>query len=187
MRPVEVDDAGCDVLAQSNAEGDSDPFSEIQAASTQNKIAMGPNKGKFVRRLIAQLEEQALTSEPRITGELVATHLGFSLHAAVSCWSTNKARLEQLAGYTARPAVSEERLSIAANGLVHYSLKKPLVGRHNTCSLLALRVPRKTGSPRATAPNPPHPLSRHPGPALQGSKARRAPKERRRSSCQWRN
>ncbi|MEZ4815747.1 MAG: transposase [Bdellovibrionota bacterium] len=46
------------------------------------------------------------------------------MHAAVSTWSTNKARLEQLVRYTARPAVSEERLS-EVNGDIHYRLKSP--------------------------------------------------------------
>lgn len=121
MNFVEQDEHGHDVIAQLT--DDNDPLSDIQAASTQNKIALGLRKGQSVRRLIAQLEEQALLAEPKITGKLVAIYLGFSLHAAVSAWSTNKARLEQLVRYTARPAVSEERLSVATNGDVHYKLK----------------------------------------------------------------
>jgi len=56
---------------------------------------------------------------------MAASFMGFSLHAAVSAWSTNKVRLEQLVRYTARPAVSEERLSQANNGDIHYKLKNP--------------------------------------------------------------
>jgi hypothetical protein len=56
---------------------------------------------------------------------MAVSFMGFSLHAAVSAWSTNKARLEQLVRYTARPAVSEERLSESANGDIHYRLKTP--------------------------------------------------------------
>ena len=50
---------------------------------------------------------------------------GFSLNAAVSACRTNKARLEQLVRYTARPAFPEERLSQANNDDIHYKLKNP--------------------------------------------------------------
>ncbi len=83
---------------------------------------MGIRKGQSVRRLIEQLEEDYLQSEPKLTGDMAVSFMGFSLHAAVSAWSTNRARLEQLVRYTARPAVSEERLSQATNGDIHYRL-----------------------------------------------------------------
>ena len=123
MNLVEQDESGHDVVAN-NADSD-DPLAGIQAASTQNKIALGTRKGQNVRRLIEQLEEDYLQSEPKLTGPLAVSFMGFSLHAAVSAWSTNRARLEQLVRYTARPAVSEERLSESANGDIHYRLKTP--------------------------------------------------------------
>jgi hypothetical protein len=123
MKFVEQDESGHDVIANTN-EGD-DPLAGIQAASTQNKIALGIRKGQNVRRLIEQLQEQYLESEPKLTGDMAASFMGFSLHAAVSAWSTNKVKLEQLVRYTARPAVSEERLSQATNGDIHYKLKNP--------------------------------------------------------------
>lgn len=97
---------------------------DIQAASTQNKIAFGKRRGQGIRRLIEEIEVHVSGGQAQITGPLVATHAGFSLHAGVSCWSTNKARLEQLVRYTARPAVSETRLSESHNGDIHYRLKK---------------------------------------------------------------
>lgn len=124
MNLVEQDESGHDVIANNNTDAD-DPLSSIQAASTQNKIALGIRKGQNVRRLIEQLEEDYLQSEPKLTGDMAVSFMGFSLHAAVSAWSTNKARLEQLVRYTARPAVSEERLSEASNGDIHYKLKNP--------------------------------------------------------------
>jgi hypothetical protein len=123
MNLVEQDESGVDVIANNNF--DDDPLAGIQAASTQNKIALGIRKGQNVRRLIEQLEEDYLQSEPKLTGDMAVSFMGFSLHAAVSAWSTNKARLEQLVRYTARPAVSEERLSQANNGDIHYKLKNP--------------------------------------------------------------
>ena len=124
MNLVEQDESGVDVIANNNSDTD-DPLAGIQAASTQNKIALGIRKGQNVRRLIEQLEEDYLQSEPKLTGDMAVSFMGFSLHAAVSAWSTNKARLEQLVRYTARPAVSEERLSQANNGDIHYRLKTP--------------------------------------------------------------
>jgi hypothetical protein len=124
MNLVEQDESGVDVIANNNSDMD-DQLSSIQAASTQNKIALGIRKGQNVRRLIEQLEEDYLESEPKLTGDMAVSFMGFSLHAAVSAWSTNKARLEQLVRYTARPAVSEERLSESANGDIHYRLKTP--------------------------------------------------------------
>jgi hypothetical protein len=121
MNLVEQDESGHDVIANTN-DGD-DPLAGIQAASTQNKIALGIRKGQNVRRLIEQLECEFLESEPKLTGPLAVSFMGFSLHAGVSAWSTNKARLEQLVRYTARPAVSEERLSVAPNSDIHYRLK----------------------------------------------------------------
>jgi hypothetical protein len=125
MNLVEQDDSGVDVIMENNNSDGDDPLAGIQAASTQNKIALGIRKGQNVRRLIEQLEEEYLQSEPKLTGDMAVSFMGFSLHAAVSAWSTNRARLEQLVRYTARPAVSEERLSQANNGDIHYRLKTP--------------------------------------------------------------
>ncbi len=83
MKLVEQDESGHDVIANNNLDAD-DPLSSIQAASTQNKIALGIRKGQNVRRLIQQLEEEITEGEATITGNLVASVAGFSLHAAVS-------------------------------------------------------------------------------------------------------
>jgi hypothetical protein len=123
MNLVEEAPDGIDVVTEN--EDSDDPLANIQAASTQNKIALGPRTGKNIRRLIEQLEEEFRSAEPHITGDMVARFMGFSLHAGVGVWSSNKARLEQLIRYTARPAVSEERLSQSANGDILYKLKKP--------------------------------------------------------------
>ncbi len=50
---------------------------------------------------------------------------GFSLHAGVSARADELKKLERLCRYIARPAVSEKRLSLTANGNVRYQLKTP--------------------------------------------------------------
>ena len=123
MSLIEQSLEGIDVISENN--DNDDTLANIQAASTQNKIALGLRKGKNIRRLVEQLDEEFRSAEPHITGDRLASFMGFSLHAGVSVWSQNKARLEQLIRYTARPAVSEQRLSEAPNGDIHYKLKKP--------------------------------------------------------------
>jgi hypothetical protein len=48
---------------------------------------------------------------------------GFSLHADVAADAHESAKLERLCRYTARPAISEQRLSLSPRGRVRYQLK----------------------------------------------------------------
>jgi hypothetical protein len=50
---------------------------------------------------------------------------GFSLHAGVATKAHERDKLERLCRYIARPAVSEKRLSLTAQGKVRYELKTP--------------------------------------------------------------
>ena len=50
---------------------------------------------------------------------------GFSLHAVVAARKDERRKLERLCRYIARPAVSENRLSLLSNGHVRYELKTP--------------------------------------------------------------
>ena len=50
---------------------------------------------------------------------------GFSLHAGVAAKAHQRQKLERLARYISRPAVSERRLSLTPNGNVRYQLKTP--------------------------------------------------------------
>ena len=43
---------------------------------------------------------------------------GFSLHAGVACKSNQRKKLERLCRYITRPAIAEQRLSLASNGNV---------------------------------------------------------------------
>jgi hypothetical protein len=138
MALLEQGEHGHHVIAKPGDEDSDDPLVDIQAASTQNKIAFGKRRGQSVRRLIEEIETCVRGGHhPQITGPLVATHAGFSLHAGVSCWSTNKARLEQLVRYTARPAVSEKgsrRAKTATSATV--SKKLGLTAQRTWCSRL---------------------------------------------------
>jgi len=50
---------------------------------------------------------------------------GFSLHAGVAARAGERKQLERLCRYISRPAVSEKRLALTANGNVRYQLKTP--------------------------------------------------------------
>jgi hypothetical protein len=50
---------------------------------------------------------------------------GFSLHAGVAAKANERDKLERLCRYISRPAVSEKRLSLTAQGKVRYELKTP--------------------------------------------------------------
>ena len=93
---------------------------DLQAASVQNRIAMGERKGQRVRRL-GSLEWNDL--HPELSGPLCAQVSGFSLHAAVYCAPWERQKLEKLIRYVARPAVAEERLKLQPNGDVVLRLK----------------------------------------------------------------
>jgi hypothetical protein len=50
---------------------------------------------------------------------------GFNLHAGVAVRADERRKLERLCRYITRPAVSEQRLSLTAQGKVRYQLKTP--------------------------------------------------------------
>src|SRR5690606_26894334 len=57
--------------------------------------------------------------------DLVAKSSGFSLHAGVATKTHERGKIERICRYIARPAVSEERLSLNDSGEVIYKFKKP--------------------------------------------------------------
>ncbi len=58
-------------------------------------------------------------------GEAPGNVAGFSLHAGVTAKAHERDKLERLCRYITRPAVSEKRLSLTAQGKVRYALKTP--------------------------------------------------------------
>jgi hypothetical protein len=93
----------------------------IIGASITYRLAFGPNQGKKALTL------QAVPSkENRMkVSERVSKQAGFSLHAGVACKSNQRKKLERLCRYITRPAIAEQRLSLASNGNVIVALKTP--------------------------------------------------------------
>jgi hypothetical protein len=98
---------------------ESDGFTKIQASSVTYRFATGPSKGKKAI-VLKSLPARDHTSK----SGLVAEAFGFSLHAGVALKAHERAKLEKLCRYIARPAISEERLSLNCRGEVVYKLKK---------------------------------------------------------------
>jgi Putative transposase len=109
---------GCDPLRD-----DAPEFARTLAASVQQRIAFGERAGQQVRRLGAGFgrEGEALT----FTGPRCASVQGFSLHANTQVPAHRRDQLERLIRYTARGAVSLERLTQDANGDLVYTFTHP--------------------------------------------------------------
>ncbi|HVW99070.1 MAG TPA: transposase, partial [Candidatus Babeliaceae bacterium] len=95
-------------------------MAEHQSHSINYRIAMGPQKGKKVFRLqtVAPITEEA-------TLEIVGKVAGFSLHAGVVVKANQRDKLERICRYIARPAISNQRLSLTPQGKIRYELKTP--------------------------------------------------------------
>ena len=99
-------------------ESDDATLDELHSHSITYRIALGPHAGRKAFTL------QTLPS----SGEFehgAARANGFSLHAGVVAASDERDKLERLSRYSTRSAVSTERLSLTAQGLIHYRLKTP--------------------------------------------------------------
>jgi hypothetical protein len=95
-------------------------------ASITDRLAFGPHAGKKVLTLRAI----PVSSHWKKASELVSKQSGFSLHARVACKPNQRNRLERPGGvplcrYITRPAIAEQRLSLANNGNVIVALKNP--------------------------------------------------------------
>ncbi len=96
-----------------------DAMHGIIGASITYRLAFGPNAGRKALTLQA-----VPTSDNRAkSSELVSKQSGFSLHAGVACKSNQRKKLERLCRYITRPAIAEQRLSLASNGNVVVALK----------------------------------------------------------------
>jgi hypothetical protein len=81
---------------------------------------------------------------------LVAKYSGFSLHAGVQCLASERDKLERVCRYIARPAISGDRLSVAADGSVIYRLKKPWNDGTSAVKFTAMElIERSDGTHRA--------------------------------------
>ena len=98
-------------------------LARTMAASVQQRIAGGERAGQPVRRIGAGFGAEG--EAPRLTGSHCARVNGFSLHANTAIPSHRRDQLEQLIRYTARGAVSLERLQEDANGDLVYTFTHP--------------------------------------------------------------
>src|SRR6266566_5053617 len=89
-------------------------LARTMAASVQQRIAFGERAGQHVRRIGSGFGDE--DEAPRLTGPRCASVHGFSLHANTQIPAHRRDQLECLIRYTARGAVSLERLQAEANG-----------------------------------------------------------------------
>lgn len=98
-----------------------DAMHGIISASITYRLAFGPNAGKKALTLQAVPVSDGQARQ----ADLVSKQAGFSLHAGVACKANQRKKLERLCRYVTRPAISEQRLSLASNGNVIVALKTP--------------------------------------------------------------
>jgi ribosomal protein S27E len=101
---------------------DDDVLNELQGSSITYRIAVGSQRGKkvFTLKTLPVTEEADDTN-----GQTLAKGGGFSLHAGVSAKAHERAKIERLCRYIARPAVSTHRLERLPDGKISYELKTP--------------------------------------------------------------
>ena len=94
-----------------------DDFDSLLAAAVHYCIATAPHAGRKALTL------HTVASYPPTNNPCIARLSGFSLHAATRCQAHERDSLERLCRYIARPAVSNERLSVNDRRQVVYRLK----------------------------------------------------------------
>jgi hypothetical protein len=102
---------------------DAPELARTMAASVQQRIAFGERTGQQVRRIGAGFGSEG--ERPLLSGALCASVHGFSLHANTQVPAHRRDQLERLIHYTARGAVSLERLEQDANGDLVYTFTHP--------------------------------------------------------------
>ena len=83
-----------------------DGFEQLLGAAVHYRIATGPHTGRKALTL------HTVASNPLADNPCIAQLSGFSLHAGTRCRAHERDSLERLCRYIARPAVSNERLSV---------------------------------------------------------------------------
>jgi hypothetical protein len=101
-------------------EADEPLLSQLYSASVQGRVATGPRAGQRLLRLGDRIDAEDVEA---ITGPRCASVQGFSLHADVCVPARDRARLERLARYVARPPIATDRLSEAPDGRILYRLR----------------------------------------------------------------
>ncbi len=100
---------------------DNNEMNDHQVYSINYRVSIGPQKGKKVFLLQTLLPIVDASKSLDLLGKVA----GFSLHAGVSAKAGERAKLERLCRYVARPPVSSRRLSLTQAGNICYELKTP--------------------------------------------------------------
>jgi hypothetical protein len=133
-------------------------LARTMAASVQQRIACGERAGQQVRRIGSGFGAEG--EAPRLTGPHCARVNGFSLHAHTQIPAHRRDQLEQLIRYTARGAVSLERLQEDPNGDLVYTFTHPWSDGTTGIRLAPLELLEKLA---ALVPLPHIPLVRYGG------------------------
>ena len=96
-----------------------DGLEQLLGAALHYRIATGPHAGRKALTL------RTVAPNPPAPSPCIAQLSGFSLHAGTRCQAHERNSLERLCRSIARPAVSNERLSVNDRGQVVYRLKHP--------------------------------------------------------------
>ena len=97
-------------------------MNHLQGSSITYKIAVGSHQGRKVLTINTFPSRDELDDS---NGQVLAKVSGFSLHAGVSAQSNERAKIERLCRYIARPAVSTHRMERLLDGTISYELKTP--------------------------------------------------------------
>src|SRR5215510_14936127 len=126
LRQLGYLEAGLDAAVATGYDplGDDAPeMARTMAASVQQRIAFGERAGQQVRHIGAGFGSEG--ERPLLSGPRCASVHGFSLHANTHVPAHRRDQLERLLRYTARGAVSLERLAQDANGDLVYTFTHP--------------------------------------------------------------
>jgi len=94
----------------------------VYAGSVTGRIATGPQAGRRVVTGRDRIDPEEMES---LSSERCARVSGFSLHANVAVPARDRARLERLLRYMARPPLAAERLELLSDGRLAYEFKRP--------------------------------------------------------------
>jgi hypothetical protein len=117
---LERDVEGAWLTSSAGGEEDEAAIHHLLGSSNTYRIAVGPPQGRKVFTLQTLPDCSSDFSRPQ-TGHSG----GFSLHAGIAAQAHERDKLERLCRYIARPAVSNQRLSLTRNGQVRCRLKTP--------------------------------------------------------------
>jgi hypothetical protein len=106
-------------LGEAEATSTEEGLLQLAAAAVTGQVPAGPE--------LRQREPVVLQSsgEVRVTGALLASGGGFTLHAATVAAGRDAVGREALVRYALRPPLAQERLTRASNDLVRIALKRP--------------------------------------------------------------